>query len=293
MQIIRKMRFLTNKRKGNEMTASRILATALAIIFGLFLVQQAEAYILNDYFGVDLTVNSEGAFNMSWDPVVGHMIHENWRTDGDMHAPDPGPRYYISEAFDIEAMYLDINTASEQVIFSIVTSMPNTGFSEVPWYPGYVFRAGDIRFGVGANTYVLGTFGSFTGNMYYNPSMTYTDGYRGFGDRGNPLLANSNLGSELTTSGIFDFDYMEYRDAGNNPLIENGYGTYVMEGVLSFADLGAPDFDQSGLSMTLAMSCNNDIATVAIAPVPEPTTVALLGLGLIGIYARTRFRKKQ
>ena len=277
------------------MKTTMILAAAMIFAVGTCLMA-SPGYLLNDYFGVDLTVNENGAFNMGWDPIVGSMMHENWRTDGDEHAPDPGPRYYISEAFDIEAMYLDINYDEEQVIFSVVTSMPDVGFDEVPWYPGYLFRSGDIRFGVGSNTYVLGTIGDFCGNMYgginNTPEMVYTAGYRGFADRGKPELAQSNIGQELALSNDFNFYYTEYLDADNNSLIENGFKTYVIEGKISFADFGYADLQHSGLSMTLAMSCNNDNATLDIAPVPEPTTIALLGLGLIGLYARTRRHKK-
>jgi len=63
--------------------------------------------------------------------------------------------------------------------------------------------------------------------------------------------------------------------------------TYLMEGTISFADLGNPDFQQEGLSMTLAMSCNNDEARVTINPVP-----VLLGIGLIGTGIAARRRRK-
>jgi hypothetical protein len=215
-------------------------------------------------------------------------MHENWRTDGDEHAPDPGPRYYVSEAFDIEAMYMDFDWGNGELVYSIVTSMPNTGFNQVPWYPGYLFRAGDIRFQVGASNYVVGTHEGFFGNLYLNPTMTYRDAHRGFGERGNPTLAYSNLGNELSTSGM-QFSYSQYLNDDNSPLIENGYATYLMEGRISFADLGGLPPGNS-VSMTLGMSCNNDIATLTY--VPEPTTIALMGFGLLGLYAgRRRFIK--
>ncbi len=267
---------------------------ALAVIIVLFTASFAGAnpppggYLLNNYFGVNLSVNSNGFFNMPWTPTRGASMHADWGSDGDQYAPDPGPQYYLSEAFDIEGMYLDVDWNSEQIVYSIVTSMPSAGFGQVSWYPGYIFRAGDIRFQVGGNTYVVGTHESFYSNLYLNPTMTYRDGHRGFAERGNPTLGNINLGNERARSNAYAFNYYEYFDSNNHSIIENGYRTYVMEGRLSFSDIGgAPT---SPVNMTLGMSCNNDIATVT--SVPEPGTLALMGLGLIGIIGgRRRFKK--
>jgi hypothetical protein len=248
----------------------------------------AQNYLLNNYFGVNLTVDpTTHFFNMPWDPTRGYGSHLDWGSDGNMCAPDPGPSYYISEVFDIEGMYLDIDWTNEQIVYSIVTSMPTNGFDQVSWYPGYVFRAGDIRFNVGSEQYVVGTHESFTGNLYHNPTMSYRDGYRGFAERGNPTLANINIGSEMTTSSNFAFSYQEYLDANGNSVIENGYKTYIMEGKLSFSDIGgAPN---APIGMTLGMSCNNDVATTSV---PEPGTLALMGVGLAGLIGgRRRFKK--
>ena len=275
-----------------------VLAIMLALVTGTAMANP-NGYLLNDYFGVqDLGVGSNGYFNNSWDASVGQSVVEDWPTNS--NAPDPGPAYYISEAFDIEAMYLDINTTDEMVYFSVVTSMPNTGFKHTPWYGNYLFRTGDLRFNIGDDMFVLGTMdrsykgNNYYGNLYNNPNMAYYDGYRGFASRGNPLLDTlTTSGDGLDKSSNFEFSYEEYLDANGNSIVENGYSTYIMEGAIAFSDFAGANVAAEGITMDLAMSCNNDnLSLTAASPVPEPGTITLLGLGLIGLYAgRRRFRK--
>ncbi|GEM_PF-1459135 len=269
----------------------------IVIVFIIMLmVSSVQAALLDSYFGVNLTVNGAGEFNMPWDPVTGFMMHENWRTDGDEYAPDPGPHYGISEVFDMEALYMGFDLANSQLVYSIVTSMPSTGYDQVSWYPGYVFRAGDIKFNIGSDQYVVSTFGSqyagfnySAGGLYLNPDMGYYDGHRGFGSRGNPMMANyDQSGSMVSTTSGFYFNYTNYG------LIENGYDTYLIEGRIDFSDLGGLNMLENGVSMEFAMSCNNDMGMLTGAPpevVPEPATIFLMGFGLMGLYGTRRFRK--
>ncbi len=277
----------------------KAMTIIIAIIGLLTMGSAAQAqYLLDDYFGVHLSVdNNSHLFNMPWNPTRGYSISQDWPTNG--NAPDPGQGYDMSEVFDIEAMYADFDQTNHELVYSIVTSMPNTGFNDVPWYPGYLFRAGDIRFGVQGNNYVVGTFdGQYSGhnyntsgNFYVNPTMQYRDGSRGFGSRGNPVLHYNSVASNHSND--FQFGYSEYLVNGHS-LMENGYSTYVMEGRISFDDLGGWNSLSNGMSITLGMSCNNDILRLDVPPasVPEPATIGLFGMGLAGLLGLKRKFKK-
>jgi len=239
-----------------------LLLAIIALLFISKVVDAQESFILEDYFGVELSVDDNGFFDMSWEPVIGSYMTDDWPSTG--NAPDPGPRYYVSEAFDIEGMYIDIDLENELLVYSIITSMPNSGFDLVTWYPGYLFRSGDVQIDIGDDLYVVSVFNGIyagfnyaAGNLYLNPDMGYYDGYRGFGYRGNPVIANYDQSSTIApTAGDFYFHYVEYLDSASSPVIENGYATYVIEGFIALSDIGNPD----SATIKLAMSTNNDIA---------------------------------
>jgi hypothetical protein len=67
-------------------------------------------------------------------------------------------------------------------------------------------------------------------------------------------------------------------------------GEYFIQGSVTAAQAGVSSFYGLGdISMRWAMSCGNDAVTVT-APVPEPATMAMLGLSALGMAA---FRRKK
>jgi hypothetical protein len=256
------------------------LATLIAVIvFAMLFSMNANATLLHDYFGITLQVGTwnghPNQFINGWTPIKGTGVHDNWMPDG--QAPDPGPQYVASELFDIEAMYTDVNLVDQKLYYSILTSMPNTG-TTVSWWGSYVFRPGDVIFDFGSTQYAVETaFGGTPGDLYANPEMGYFDAGRGFGTRGNPEIDYANLSSPAVASTPFS-----YTSLG---IMENGYDTYLIEGNIDLVNFSGVYYG----TMTFAMSCNNDILNCSV--VPEPTTVVLMGIGLIGLYARSRRKK--
>ena len=76
-----------------------ILTVTLMLVSAAYADLPPSGYLLNEYFGVDeLSVGSNGLFNMSWDPMVGHNVVQDWPTNAG--APDPGPASLAPVAFE-------------------------------------------------------------------------------------------------------------------------------------------------------------------------------------------------
>ena len=256
-----------------------ILITA-ALIFAFGFTSNSNAWLLDDYFGINLEVGEwnghAGQFINSWVPTKGYGVHDNWLPDG--NAPDPGPQYVVSELFDIEAIYADISGGMYK--YSIVTSMPDFG-NTVSWWGSYIFHSADIQFNVNGQNYVVdvgGYTGVGAGGLWLNPTMGYFDAHRGFGSRGQNEI--DHLNNTGTLLGSTTFSYF------STGIMENGFDTYLIEGEIDLNYFGG---FQYGGDMLFSMSCNNDLLD---GGVPEPTTIILMGMGLVGIYAGARRRRK-
>ena len=211
------------------------------------------------------------------------------------HQPSPGGT--TGELFDLDEMYLRVQGSSLQVL--LVTS----GY--VASTSGYTIHLGDLfltidgqRYGVVTQSVNQGlaagsiyringasdiqilenTAGSYIGNTAlrpndYGPNDTVQNVAGPWGVKGS-IHAEQLLGQAAIETARFD-----YGGAENN--------SFLIQYTLDLGVLGNQGFVEAEAHS--AWGCGNDvIETSMVNAVPEPATMALVGLGTLGLFMRRR-----
>lgn len=212
-------------------------------------------------------ITVDGSFSQTeW---AGHFTNDDGV--GSNGFVDPG---YGGQAYDVE--YTGLRFGSNTLYFGL-----QTGFDLVNGTTSY--QPGDFALDVNGDSifdyaidYTVNTDGSVDLSVYDVDEWT------------NTAIPAWQTIFEMSTGNLIGTGTGAYGtgDFGN---VDGGV-SYVIEGSLDmnlFADWNGSD----DITLQWTMGCGNDVGTVTSAPVPEPATMLLFGIGLVGLSGLRRKKK--
>lgn len=265
---------------------------ALGVMVGL--VSPASAIVADgdwsDWFSYGGNVN----FN-TWNENLVSLNNLNIRTQVDEEGPTPGGGGQLYDIEQIFYMYDDTDPnalTGGKLYVGLVTGFPAAGIDADNLYAGDMFfdfgNTGGFDLAVAVSTSTVNADEpSGVDNDYFNNNY-FNDG-------------TANWETRDPSPFVVATPWRVVRNAAIENLFTTqtawgGQGRHNFLEICIDVDGGLEDIltnPQGGLGLHWTMECGNDIIDVRdgepFVPVPEPSTFALLGMGMLGVALRRKF----
>lgn len=238
------------------------------------------------------------AFMITLPAASAALITSVVETGGDNEATDTIAAQWTGQTFNVSVV--------NEPVPGAVIGTPFTVGTFISTAPTLVDRShrylDDLTNNLPIPTYLLGAEYIMSGNdnrdnATYRLDVTVSDAARAF------MLIDNRLGDTVaTTPPTFDATHMQWildqgwtaTSTGNNRTINTGVPDELgfdegADGTINqYYSVYFKDFAAGTFSLFQADNAGQNMYGVVVTPVPEPATVALVGLGLAGILRRRR-----